>query len=128
VRWPIGKFLRAFETYKSFELCQLLSQVYPTIFKVVRPITDLLIGMQRGRKAGPFVWTAEADKAFWRLKGCFTTAPILCLFDPSLPIRVEMDASGYAMAEIISQPFVDPVTGRKAWHPIAYFFPQDVCG
>jgi hypothetical protein len=89
--------------------------------KVARPITDLLIGMQRGRKSGPFLWTDEADKAFRKLKTCFTTAPILRLYDPSLPIRVETDASGYAIAGIISQLFVDPKAEQKVWHPIAYF-------
>jgi len=89
--------------------------------KVVRPITDLLRGMQKGRKAGQFEWPVEAAQAFEKLKTCFTTAPILRLYDPSLPIRLETDASGYAIAGTISQLFVDPVTGRKVWHPIAYY-------
>ena len=87
----------------------------------MRPITDLLKGMVRGRKAEPFIWTADADEAFEKLKACFTTAPILRLYDPSLPMRMETDTSDYTIASIASQLFENAENGRKAWYFITYY-------
>ena len=57
-------------------------------------MTDLLKGMQNGRKAGPMEWTSEAEQAFQELKARFLRAPLLRHYDPNLEIRVETDASG----------------------------------
>lgn len=40
----------------------------------------------------PFTWTQEAEAAFARLKGLFTTVPILCQPDPAWQFVVEVDA------------------------------------
>ena len=47
--------------------------------------------------------TPEAKKAFEELKMAFTTAPVLRHFNPELSIRIETDASGYAIDDILSQ-------------------------
>ena len=44
---------------------------------IIIPITNLL------KKTIAFNWNMTANKAFKRLKKAFTTAPILCHFDPS---------------------------------------------
>ena len=49
-----------------------------------------------------FILTPEAAKAFEELKTAFTTAPVLKHFNPELPTRVETDASGYAIDDILS--------------------------
>jgi hypothetical protein len=54
--------------------------------------------MVRGRKAGELEWTKEAEASFQNLKTAFTQAPILIHFDPSKKVRVETDASGFALA------------------------------
>ncbi len=66
-------------------------------------------------KRAPFVLTEEAKKAFEDLKTAFTTAPVLRHFNPDLPIRVETDASGYALGGILSQ------LHENEWHPVAYY-------
>ena len=38
-------------------------------------------------------WSAEADRAFNRLKALFTDTPVLTHLDPSLAFIVEVDAS-----------------------------------
>ncbi len=43
-------------------------------------------------------------EAFQRLQSEFTKAPVLAHFDYERPIRLETDASGFAIAGIISQP------------------------
>ena len=61
--------------------------------------------------------TSEAKLAFLRLRQAFTEAPILHHFDPERYIRIETDASGYAIGGILSQ--LTPESGQ--WHPVAFF-------
>jgi hypothetical protein len=88
---------------------------------VVAPITNLLKGMQKGRKSGPFDWPDEAKEAFCELKKRFTEAPMLQHYRPECKTRLETDASGEGIAGIVSQ-FVKPDGhAEPAWHPIAFF-------
>jgi len=68
-------------------------------------------------KDAKFSWESEHQAAFDTLKLAFTRAPVLVHFDPANPIIVEMDASDYAIAAIISQ--ISPADGDL--HPIAFF-------
>jgi hypothetical protein len=74
---------------------------------VVAPITDLLKGKQKGKKAGPFERTSAAEEAFRDLKDQFQRAPLLKHYDPDLDIRVEKDASGNSLRGILSQRFAE---------------------
>ena len=65
---------------------------------ICTPITNLT----RGDKT-KFVWGKDQQEAFEYLKRCFTTAPILCHFDPDRDTVVETDASDYALGCILSQ-------------------------
>ena len=47
--------------------------------------------------------TPDARTAFKRLRLAFTEAPILWHFDPECHIRIETDASGYAIGGVLSQ-------------------------
>ena len=71
--------------------------------------------------------TPDAKKAFDQLRQAFTEAPILQHFDPERYIRVETDASGYAIGGVLSQLTND--LGR--WHLVAYFsrkmIPAEIC-
>lgn len=75
---------------------------------ITRPITALLA------KDTPFDWNADCAKAFSTLKTAFTTAPVLRIFCPGLPLRVTTDASGSALGAVLEQNF----DGK--WHPIAF--------
>ena len=70
----------------------------------------------RARRVERFVLTLEARKAFKRLKEIFTTSPLLRHFDPALKIRIEPDASGFALSAILTQQHED-----GQWHPVAYW-------
>lgn len=76
---------------------------------IATPLTNLL------RQDQPFLWTEEAQRAFDRLKLALTTAPVLRIADPTLPFRIETDASGYAIGAALLQQDAD-----KHWHPVAY--------
>ena len=76
---------------------------------VVSPITILL------RKGRRFYWSTEAQSAFDKLKRCFTSVPVLCHFDPDLPIRLYTHSSGFAISGIVSQ------LHGSVWHPVAFY-------
>lgn len=59
-------------------------------------------------------WTDSQVDAFKELKRRVCTAPVLRLFDPSRPIRVHTDASGWATGAVLLQDF------GQGWQPVAY--------
>ena len=61
--------------------------------------------------------TPNARQAFTQLRQAFTKALILRHFDLECHIRIETNASDYAIGGVLSQ-FTD--LGR--WHPVAYYF------
>src|SRR6266496_5006050 len=71
---------------------------------ITKPLTDLTKGTEKGKKSRPVDWGPVEEHAFEALKKAFNSAPLLIHFDPSKPIRVETDASGFAIAAILSQP------------------------
>ena len=62
--------------------------------------------------------TPGAKLAFTELRQAFLKALILHHFDPECHIRIETDASGYAIGGVLSQLTSDD-SGR--WHPVAFF-------
>ena len=60
--------------------------------------------------------TPDARRAFTQLRQAFTEAPILRHFDPECHIRIETDASGYAIGSVLTQ-----LTDSCRWHPVAYY-------
>ena len=72
--------------------------------------------VQKGNRIG--LSYPRAKLAFTKLKQTFLKAPILYHFDPEHHIRIETDASGYAIGKILSQLTLDD-SGQ--WHPVAFF-------
>ena len=54
-------------------------------------------------KNSAFLLIANARQAFTRLRQAFTKAPILNHFDLERHIRIETNASGYAIGGVLSQ-------------------------
>ena len=82
----------------------------------------------RNKEAGTGFLTSEARLAFIQLRQAFVKVPILHYFDLESHIRIETDASGYAIGSILSQlSFETRPNGvvTKAdlaqWHSIAFF-------
>ncbi len=59
--------------------------------------------------------TPEARRSFQDLVATFTTSPVLVHFDAKRLIRLETDASGYAISGILSQ------KQETEWKIVAYF-------
>ncbi len=56
---------------------------------------------KEGKIYRPFKPTTEMQEAFWHLQSKFTKAPVLAHFDYKKLIRLETDASGFAIAGVI---------------------------
>jgi hypothetical protein len=78
--------------------------------RIVQPLTFLT------HKGVPFAWSTEQQMAFDTLKATFTSATVLACFNPDRDVIVEMDASDYVSAGVLSQYDNDNVL-----HPVAYF-------
>ena len=61
----------------------------------------------------PIFLTSNAREAFNQLRQAFTEAPILRHFDPECHIRIEIDASGYAIGGVLSQLTSDYLTSDQ---------------
>ena len=51
----------------------------------------------------PWKWTAEHDETFTRLKELVTNCPCLSTFNPSLPVKLSVDASQFGMGAVVLQ-------------------------
>ena len=58
-------------------------------------------------------------EAFKALKEAFMSAPLLQYFDENNPMRVETDASAFAIGGILIQQF--EIDGHLHWLPVAYY-------
>jgi Reverse transcriptase (RNA-dependent DNA polymerase)/RNase H-like domain found in reverse transcriptase/Integrase zinc binding domain/Chromo (CHRromatin Organisation MOdifier) domain/Integrase core domain len=120
MEWPVPTSYRDIQVFLGF--VNFYRGFIKEYSAVVVPITDLLIGMQKGRKQGPFVWPDSAATAFSRLKACFTEAGFLRHFDPKRQNRVETDASTKAVAGTLTQAYVSPTNPKRIiWYPVAFY-------
>ena len=122
--WPAPRSHKEVQIFLGF--ANFYRRFISKYSKITRPMTDLLLGGKAGKFFGKFEWTPEADRAFKELKEAFTTAPILRHYNPDLPARLETDASGFAIAGILSQPSrttpgVETEEEDGHWHPVAFW-------
>ncbi|KAG5722474.1 hypothetical protein E4T56_gene2871 [Termitomyces sp. T112] len=81
------------------------------IKEITKPLNQLT------QKDTPWDWDSKCQSIFLLLKKAFTSALILCHFNPFLPIVLECNASDYAIARILSQ--LD--SGGKGLCPVAFY-------
>jgi hypothetical protein len=75
---------------------------------------------QRREESQVLVLNKEAKEAFQKLKDSFLNVPILAHFERDRKTRAEVDASGGAIAGILSQ-FVPDQHGKGQWRPVDFF-------
>jgi transposase InsO family protein len=112
--WPTPTTHREVQVFLGF--ANFYRRFINRYSKIAAPLTELLKGSQNGKKPEPLAWNREANLAFAKLKACFTQAGVLRHFDPTQRIRIETDASGYAIAGILSQP-----DENGQWRPVAFY-------
>ena len=76
---------------------------------VARPLYDLV------KKDKKWEWTEREEKAFTELKERFTREPVLAAPDIDKKIRMEVDASDYAMGGVLSMECEDGL-----WRPVPF--------
>lgn len=69
----------------------------PHIAIILDPLHNLL------RKDVKFIWSAECQESFDKIKKILCTEPILKIFDPELPINIYTDASIKGVGAILKQ-------------------------
>ena len=66
-------------------------------------LSGLLKGIEKGVKSREFIFITEAKQSFKDLKEAFTKAPFLIHFDLAKKIRLETNASKFAIAGTLLQ-------------------------
>ena len=112
--WPVPQSFKDIQIFLGF--ANFYRRFIYEYSRITLPLTNMLKGMEKGVKKGPFHWGEDAAQAFNRLRAAFEEAPVLVHFDPQLRTRVETDASAYALAGIISQ-----LQANGQWHPVAFY-------
>ena len=106
--WPVPKTVKETQSFLGFS--NFYRRFIEGYSRIVRPLHAVTKGDPR-----EFNWTSEAQSAFEKLKECFVNPPILRFYEPKYKIRIETDASDYAVGAIMSQ-----LCDDGKWHPIAY--------
>ena len=125
VDWPEPKTFRDLQVFLGF--ANFYRRFVEAYAKVTLPLSDLLKGSIAGKKTGVFEFPIAASKAFELLKIAFTSAPMLTHFDDTLFTVMETDASGQAVAGILTQYRsseilkADGKVAKDLRHPIAYW-------
>jgi len=104
--WPVPKSKSDVRSFLG------LSGYYRRFIKDYSKVACALTEITR---EGDFKWNSEAQRAFEVLKEHLMKAPILKQFDPSLPTRIETDASGSAVGGVLHQKH------NSRWFPVAYY-------
>ena len=112
--WPPPKSYRELQIFLGF--VNYYRRFIEGYSKLSAPLTGLLKGSKGGKKSGPFQWSDEQEQAFRRLRDAFVSIPILHHYDPIKKIKMESDASNFAVAGIISQ---QDQFGN--WRPVAFW-------
>jgi transposase InsO family protein len=115
-KWPEPTCVKDVQVFLGF--ANFYRRFIEAYSRVVTPLTDLTKGSRvlTGKALPVFIFTKEARRAFEELKERFTSAPILVHHDPRRRIRIESDASGFAVAAILSE-----LCDDGQWHPIAFW-------
>jgi hypothetical protein len=105
--WPTPRNLRELRGFLGF--ANFYRRFIKDFAKLTRPLNDLT------KKDIQWTWNVSQRQAFQTLKESFSRRPILAVYEPNRPTRLEVDASGYATGGVLLQKLDD-----DRWHPIAF--------
>ena len=107
IEWPVPKSVK--DVQKFLGLANYYRRFVKDFAKIARPLHEMT------RKENKWSWGEKQQKVFEELKERFTTEPVLVTPDLDKEIRVEVDASDFAMGEVLSMKYED-----ERWRPVAY--------
>ena len=105
--WPVPKNLRDVHGFLGF--ANFYRRFIKDFSKIACPLHSL------AKKDTPWKWEDPQQTAFTTLRNAFVSSPILALWDPNRPTRLEVDASGFATGGALLQQ-----DETSIWHPIAF--------
>jgi hypothetical protein len=105
--WPAPRNLRELRGFLGF--ANFYRRFIKNFAKLARPLNNLT------RKDTRWIWEVPQRQAFQTLKESFSQEPILTIWQPDRPTRLEVDASGYATGGVLLQKLDD-----DRWHPVAF--------
>ena len=117
--WPAPRSHRDIQVFLGFVNFYWCFVVY--FSWIVQPLTVLLVGGKAGHFSKAFKLTKEVRTTFEELKVAFTTAPVLWHYNADLLVRLETDASGFALLGILSQQNNEESPEKCHWHPVAFW-------
>ena len=92
--WPEPKNMKDVRKFLGFT--NYYRRFIKDFTQVARPMNILM------RKNVKWQWRKKQQQAFDKLKGIFTTRPVLAALDLDKEFRVEADASNYATGKVLS--------------------------
>jgi len=107
LEWPMPKCVK--DIQKFLGLVNYYCWFIEGFATVARPLHDLV------KKDKKWKWTEREEKAFKELKERFTKEPVLAAPDINKKMRMEIDASDYAMGGVLSIECKDGL-----WRPVAF--------
>ncbi len=108
-RRHVRTFLKFVEFYRRF---------IKKFNKIIRSLTNLFKERKKKEFDKKFEFTEKTRIAFAQLKDVFIKTSILLHFDSKRRIRLKIDASDFAISEILSQ----LIEKTNQWHFVAFFF------
>ena len=110
--WPVPTTVRDVQSFLGF--CNFYRRYMKNYSVTANPLYNLT------RKNVPFVWDANCQTAFHRLKLALTTAPVLMTprTGPTATFVLSTDASNYGIGAVLLQ--ADP-TSADMLRPISYY-------
>ena len=103
--WPVPKTLTQLQSFLGF--CNYYRRFIRNFSKLARPLHDLTGNAD-------WKWTDSQQEAFEALKEAICTEPVITVYVPGAPLRVETDSSDFANGSVLSQKIDD------VWHPVAF--------
>jgi hypothetical protein len=105
--WPTPRNLHELQGFLGF--ANFYRRFIKDFAKIARPLNDLT------KKDVQWTWNRSQHRAFQTLKETFLQKPILVVWEPNRPTRLEIDALGYATGGVLLQKLDD-----DRWHPVAF--------
>jgi len=99
LNWPTSRNVK--EVQKFLDLTNYYRRFIKDFAKIAIPLHILV------RKEQKWKWERKQEKAFEKLKAVFTMEPVLAILDIDREMRVEVNASDYAMGEVLLTKYED---------------------
>jgi len=107
IEWPVPRSVK--DMQKFLGLANYYRWFVKNFAKIAKPLYEMM------RKEMKWSWGERQQRSFEELKERFMTEPVLVTPDLDKEMRVEVDASDFAMKEVLLMK-----CENEKWRPVAY--------